>query len=170
MTVTKQEIERKAQNIVKRARAANITISTAESCTGGGIATAITDIAGASHVFTGAIIAYANSVKINQLLVPAYLIEKHGAVSKSVAIAMAEGAKKALNTDIAVSVTGIAGPTGGTPDKPVGTVWISLAQKGQATRVEHFEFGNIGRDNIRKNTINAALKILCAALKTSDQP
>ncbi|MBL4853159.1 MAG: CinA family protein [Robiginitomaculum sp.] len=165
MKKLEQDIKSNAQELVKLARAANITVSTAESCTGGGIGAAITAVSGASQVFQGGIIAYANSVKIKNLYVSPRLIEQHGAVSKAVAIAMAEGANEALNTGIAVSVTGIAGPAGGTANKPVGTVWIGLAQKGQATQVNHFEFVDNARESIRTNTINEALKLLCAALQ-----
>jgi len=165
MSKTRQEIDELALNLVALARAANINLSTAESCTGGGISTAITAVPGSSHMFKGGIIAYANSVKTAQLHVPAGLIEKHGAVSEPVALAMAEGANTALKTDMAISVTGIAGPDGGTEDKPVGTVWIAIAQKGRSTAAHLFEFTNTGRKNIRLCATNEALRMLCEAIE-----
>ncbi len=166
MNKSEQKIENLTQELLALARAAKITISTAESCTGGGIATAITAVPGCSRVFKGGIIAYANSVKTTQLQVPARLIKKYGAVSEPVALAMAEGANSALNTDIAVSVTGIAGPGGGTDDKPVGTVWIAIAQKGKPATAYLFEFTNTGRADIRQNAVKQALEILHTAIET----
>ena len=170
MSKTQQEIDGLAQELVTLARAANISLSTAESCTGGGIATAITEIPGCSRVFKGGIIAYADFVKTSQLHVPADLIEKHGAVSEPVALAMAEGANTALGTDMAVSVTGIAGPGGGTDDKPVGTVWIAIARKGCATAAHLFELPNTGRADIRLWATREALKMLCEAIENHKCP
>lgn len=102
-------------------------LATAESCTGGAVAQAITAVAGSSEWFVGGVIAYANDCKTSMLNVPASLIEDRGAVSESVAIAMVQGALISMNADVAVSTTGIAGPTGGVPDKPVGTVWMACA-------------------------------------------
>ncbi|MCF7675466.1 MAG: nicotinamide-nucleotide amidohydrolase family protein, partial [Akkermansiaceae bacterium] len=104
-----------------------LTLASAESCTGGLIANRLTDVPGASAVFTHGFITYANEAKIGLLGVPPEMLIEHGAVSEPIAGAMAEGALAAAGTDLAVAVTGIAGPTGGTPEKPVGTAWLALA-------------------------------------------
>lgn len=103
-----------------------LSLSTAESCTGGNIAHLITSVSGSSEVFNGSVVSYANSAKIDVLEVKAEAIEKHGAVSQPVVIQMAEGVSKVLRTDCAIATSGIAGPSGGTPEKPVGTVWIAV--------------------------------------------
>ena len=108
-------------------RARALTLATAESCTGGLIADRITNIPGSSDYIVGGIVAYANSVKIHSLGVASETIERYGAVSRETVLEMARGARAALRADIAVSVSGIAGPGGGQPGKPVGTVWIGLA-------------------------------------------
>lgn len=109
----------------------NLTVSTAESCTGGSIAARLTSIAGSSEYFNGGIVAYSNEVKIELLGVSAQTLEKHGAVSEETVIEMVKGAMKALKTDCAVATSGIAGPGGGTPEKPVGTVWIAAGYKSE---------------------------------------
>ena len=115
-----------AERVVEALGAAGLHLCTAESCTAGGVGATVTAVAGSSAVFDGGIIAYANAVKIGQLGVDAAVLEAHGAVSEPVARAMAEGARKALGSDLSVSVTGIAGPGGGSPEKPVGTVHIDV--------------------------------------------
>ncbi len=164
MTTIKDDINAAANALITQAQAKNITLATAESCTGGLIGGALTAISGASRVFMGGIIAYDNAVKQELLHVPAELITNQGAVSRDVAEAMARGAVNALNVDMAVSVTGIAGPGGGTAKKPVGTVWIGTAQRGPANIVivqaKLFQFGPIGRDNIREHSCLEALKLL----------
>jgi len=139
-------------------------LATAESCTGGAIASRITDVSGSSRVFGHGWVTYANEAKTRQLGVPGDLIEKHGAVSEEVARAMAEGALKNSGADHALAVTGIAGPTGGTPDKPVGTVWIALASKKAATwAVKRFSPG--ARDRFKLLTSQAALEMLRRRLR-----
>lgn len=134
-------------------------LSTAESCTGGTIASRITDVSGSSRVFGHGWVTYANEAKQQHLGVPAELFEKHGAVSEEVARAMAEGALKHSGADHALSVTGIAGPTGGTPEKPVGTVWIGLASKNAETwTLKRFYPG--ARDRFKLLTSQAALDLL----------
>ena len=134
-------------------------LSTAESCTGGTIASRITDVSGSSRVFGHGWVTYANEAKQQHLGVPAELIETHGAVSEEVARAMAEGALQRSGADHAISVTGIAGPTGGTPEKPVGTVWIGLASKNAETwAVKKFSPG--ARDRFKLLTSQAALEML----------
>jgi nicotinamide-nucleotide amidase len=120
--------------VVRLAAAAKKTMATAESCTGGLVAAKITHVPGSSDVFRYGWVTYANEAKTRELEVPAALIEKHGAVSPEVARAMAEGAMQVAGADLAVAVTGIAGPSGGTPEKPVGLVYFALAAKGRETR------------------------------------
>ena len=112
-------------------REKKITLSTAESCTGGSIAARITSVSGSSDYFEGGVVAYSNEVKMNLLHVSPDTLEKHGAVSEETVIEMAKGVMNALKTDCAISTSGIAGPGGGTREKPVGTVWIAVAYKNE---------------------------------------
>ena len=146
------------KKIIQAAIKKNITITTAESCTGGMVAAALTSMSGASAVFEAGFITYANSAKTKLLGVPEALIKKHGAVSKEVAKAMAEGARKKAGATIAISITGIAGPTGGTAQKPVGTVFIGVATPHTTTVEKHLFSGN--RTQIRKQATNHALALL----------
>ncbi len=134
-------------------------LATAESCTGGAIANRITDVSGASRVFGHGWVTYANEAKQQHLGVSAELIEQHGAVSEEVARAMAEGALKKSGADHALAVTGIAGPTGGTEDKPVGTGWIALASKNAETWAQQ-RFSPGARDRFKLLTSQAALEML----------
>ena len=113
----------------------NLTLATAESCTAGNVAAAITAVAGTSHFFKGGIIAYSNEVKENLLGVSHETLETYGAVSEETVIEMVKGAMKSMNSDCAIATSGIAGPTGGTPDKPVGTIWIAAGALLQNSRV-----------------------------------
>lgn len=116
-----------------------MTVSTAESCTGGMIAHMITSVAGSSAYYEGGAVSYSNSVKINTLGVSEADIERYGAVSETVVRQMAEGARKVFNTDCAIATSGIAGPTGGTDDKPVGTTWIAVSTpNGTFSKCCHF--------------------------------
>lgn len=136
----------------------NATIATAESCTGGRIAHLITSVPGSSEYFKGSIVAYSNEAKTNLLNVPKEILEKYGAVSQQVVEAMAKGAVQTLNTNYAVATSGIAGPGGGTKEKPVGTVWIAAASKDKV--VSKLYTININRDvNIRLSS-TAALQLL----------
>lgn len=141
-------------------------LRTAESCTGGLIAAICTQGAGASAWFDSSCVTYSNSAKIRLLGVDAALIKSHGAVSEDVARAMALGACAGQADVVAVAVTGIAGPGGGTPDKPVGTVWIAWAIDGQAWTQGFQWVGN--RDQIRQATAKAALEGLVARLGAAD--
>lgn len=114
------------QLVIERLNELKLTLATAESCTGGNIAHVITSVAGSSSVFNGGIVSYANSAKMNLLGVKASTLETYGAVSEQTVLRMADGAARALGTDCAVATSGIAGPGGGTPEKPVGTVWIGV--------------------------------------------
>ncbi len=134
------------------------TVSTAESCTGGYIAHLITSISGSSDYFEGAVVSYSNRVKTELLEVKPVTLEAHGAVSREVVVEMAEGARKKLKTDFALAVSGIAGPTGGTEEKPVGTVWIALAGP-EGTEAQLFHFGEHRGRNIRRSAL-AALNML----------
>lgn len=131
-------------------------IAAAESCTGGLISSRLTDIPGSSAVFTHGFITYANEAKRDMLGVPEELLKLHGAVSEPVARAMAEGALRASGADLAVAVTGIAGPDGGSPDKPVGTVWLAWAQKGEETQAMR-QFHSRARKDFKLAVSQAAL-------------
>jgi nicotinamide-nucleotide amidase len=140
-------------------RARGLTVVTAESCTGGLIAAALTAIAGSSDVVDGGFVTYANAAKTRVLGVPATLIERVGAVSAEVAQAMAEGALAVSPADLAVAVTGIAGPGGGSTAKPVGLVWLGAARRGGAVLVESRVFPG-DRDAVRHQTVVHALEML----------
>ena len=131
-----------------------LTLATAESCTGGNIAAVITAIPGSSHFYKGGIVAYNNEVKINLLGVSPQTLEEKGAVSEETVIEMVKGAMKSMNSDCAVATSGIAGPTGGTPVNPVGTVWIAAGMKDRIITLK--VSGDEGRQrNIEKATLNA---------------
>lgn len=132
------------------------TLATAESCTGGGIGAALTAVPGASNVYKGGIISYCNEIKTKLLDVPEQMLENCGAVSAPVAEAMAKGARAALDADIAVSVTGLAGPSGDEFGNPVGTVFIGYADKNTCLSRQFQFIGN--RDEIRVQSVDAALK------------
>jgi len=134
------------------------TLVTAESCTGGGIGAALTAVPGSSRVFKGGIISYTNWVKENLLSVDAELLENKGAVSAEVAEAMANGARIRLNADIAVSVTGLAGPSGDEFGNPVGTVFIGYADVNTALSKKYLFSGD--RETIRNQAVNAALQLV----------
>ncbi len=149
-----------AEKIIKTATEKGVMIATAESCTGGLIAGALTDIAGSSMVVDRGFVTYSNEAKNEMLSVPMALIDEHGAVSEEVTRAMAEGAIAHSRATLAVSVTGIAGPGGGTDEKPVGLVWFGLADEaGQVSAIHHL-FNDNGRHFIREKAVETALKIL----------
>jgi nicotinamide-nucleotide amidase len=135
-----------------------LTVSVAESCTGGLLGAALTALPGSSNTFTGGIIAYANAVKLQQLGVLPATLEAHGAVSGQVAAEMAAGVRRRLGSDLALAVTGIAGPGGGSPEKPVGLVWIGLVSA-DTTLTRPFHFPG-DRQAIRTAAVNAALTLL----------
>ena len=139
-----------------RLRAVGLTAATAESCTGGWIAKCITDIAGSSEWFDRGFVTYSNEAKTDQLGVPAAVIAEHGAVSEDAARAMAAGALAHRRADVVVAVTGVAGPGGGSEDKPVGTVWFCWQRRGGEgmTRVVPFD-GD--RETVRRESVKAAL-------------
>lgn len=137
----------------------SLTISTAESFTGGAIAQAITKISGSSQYFMGSVVAYHNTLKTNLLSVPESLIAQHGAVSKEVALSMAEQALVQCNSDCAIATTGIAGPTGGSDEKPVGMAWIAIAYKNKSY-TQAYSFGNDRERTVTKATIAAMFLFL----------
>ena len=149
-----------AKTLVLQCIEKKVTFGTAESCTGGLISAFITDIAGASAVFYGGIVSYDNSIKEKLLGVHAETLREKGAVSSETALEMSAGAVRALGVDLAVSVTGIAGPGGGTDKKPVGLVYISVAsQRGSSVTENHFS-GD--RESVRLQTVQKALSLLLA--------
>ena len=131
-------------------------VTTAESCTGGLIAGALTEIAGSSAWFEYGFVTYGNNAKSDMLGVSDAMLQAHGAVSEPVAVAMAEGARQRAGAEIAVSVTGIAGPDGGTPTKPVGTVWMAWAVSGRDTVARRFRFDG-DRAEVRRQTLEQAI-------------
>ena len=141
------------------ARLQGKSLATAESCTGGGIGDALTAVPGASNVYKGGIISYCNEIKHNLLGVPEEMLAQYGAVSDPVAQAMAKGARGALNADVAVSVTGLAGPSGDEYGNPVGTVYIGYADANTCLS-RHFLFSG-DRESVRGQAIEAALALIC---------
>jgi nicotinamide-nucleotide amidase len=152
-----------AAEILQAARARGLTIATAESCTGGMVAAALTDIAGSSDVFDRGFVTYSNAAKIAMLGVSPETLATNGAVSQAVAVEMAAGARHRAGVGLAVSITGIAGP-GGTDHKPEGRVCFGLALRGQPTRTETVEFGPLGRAQVRRAATDHALQLLASAL------
>jgi nicotinamide-nucleotide amidase len=150
--------------LLDKARYWGLTIATAESCTGGMLAAALTDVAGSSDVFERGFVTYSNAAKRELLGVRPEMLEAHGAVSEEVAREMADGALANSRADLAVSITGIAGP-GGSEFKPEGRVCFGLARKGRATRVETVEFGARGRAKVREAAMRHALEMLAQALE-----
>lgn len=152
-----------AARILQAARVAGVSIATAESCTGGMVAAALTDVAGASDVFDRGFITYSNAAKRAMLGVRQASLAAHGAVSEEVAREMAEGALTHSEAGIAVSITGIAGP-GGSEFKPEGRVCFGLARKGQPTWTETRDFGALGRAKVRAAARDRALELLAEGL------
>jgi nicotinamide-nucleotide amidase len=150
----------RAETLLAAARAKGLKIATAESCTGGLIAGLLTEIAGSSDVFERGFVTYSNESKEQMLGVPGVLIRSHGAVSEAVVRAMAEGAIRNSAAQLSVAVTGVAGPGGGSDDKPVGLVHIAAARDGEASLHREYRFGDIGRSQVRLATVEAALELL----------
>jgi nicotinamide-nucleotide amidase len=156
-----------AQEALSVARAKRLTVVTAESCTGGLVAGCLTEIPGSSDVVDRGFVTYSNAAKEALLDVPAELLAAHGAVSEPVAMAMAEGALARSGAGLAVAVTGIAGPGGGSADKPVGLVWFAVAGAGGPTRSLEMRFGDIGRSGVRMAAVETALGLLLVAAQGS---
>lgn len=145
-----------AAKLGERLRAAGLTVAAAESCTGGWIAKCITDIAGSSEWFDRGFVTYSNDAKTELLGVSGALLAEHGAVSEDAVRAMAEGALERSRADLAVSVSGVAGPGGGTEEKPVGTVWFCWQRRGGEPMVRAVPFDG-DRDTVRRESVRAAL-------------
>lgn len=151
------------EEIGKVLQAKKLSLSTAESCTGGGIAALITSVPGSSDYFKGGIVAYSNEVKMSLLDVSVETLEMHGAVSRETVVEMAKGAMKRLKTDCAIATSGIAGPGGGTPEKPVGTIWMAVAYKNEIVTLK--QTGDSGRAKNTQKAIQNALSLLYDSLK-----
>jgi len=150
---------RSAEELLAAMRARKLKLVTAESCTGGLLSGLLTEIPGSSDVFDRGFVTYSNWAKEKMLGVPPPMIERHGAVSAPVAGAMAEGALQYAPADMSVAITGIAGPDGGTAEKPVGLVFFAAARRGYDTIHDEQRFGNIGRTEIRLKSLAAALAL-----------
>lgn len=153
-------IHDKARAVLDACRHAGVMVVTAESCTGGLIAGALTDIAGSSDVVERGFVTYSYDSKSELLGVPASMIAEHGAVSEPVARAMAEGALAASPAQISIAVTGVAGPGSDSQTKPAGQVHLASARAGKGVLHEVREFGDIGRDAVRRATVEAALDLI----------
>lgn len=163
-----ENLEAQARQVIEMCHSHGLTLATAESCTGGLIAATLTDVPGASNVFDRGFITYSNQSKTELLGVSAELIEQHGAVSEQVAREMAQGAVARAKTSIAVSVTGVAGPDGGTEEKPVGLVHIACARHEHPTLHTKCLFGPLTRQQIRQATVEAAFALIVQQIPASD--
>lgn len=154
------ETRQAAEAVLTLFKTCGLTVATAESCTGGLLAAALTSVPGSSAVVQCGFVTYSNDAKVAALGVSLSLLNTHGAVSAEVAAAMAEGALARSNADVAISITGIAGPGGATPDKPVGLVYFGLAREHMRTVTIERRFGEIGREGIREASVNVALNLM----------
>lgn len=161
---TDAELHRLAETLGERFRHQRLTLVTAESCTGGWIAKTVTDIAGSSDWFDSGMVAYSYEAKQAMLGVRPETLEHHGAVSRETVIEMVSGALVHSGASAAVAVTGIAGPGGGSPDKPVGTVWIGWKRRGGYAKAQMFRFDG-DREAVRRQTVLAALQGLKALIE-----
>jgi nicotinamide-nucleotide amidase len=155
-----EDLRAAAKALLDACRLRGLKVATAESCTGGLVAGALTDIAGSSDVVDRGFVTYSNEAKQQMLGVPADTIEKHGAVSRETAEAMARGALGNANADLAVAITGIAGPGGGSPDKPVGLVHFAAASRNGKLTHKEMRYGDLGRIGVRRKSVLQALFML----------
>ncbi len=160
------EVREPASKLLRILLDSERTLATAESCTGGLIAAALTEFPGASGAVLAGFVTYSNSAKTTMIGVPESLIAQHGAVSAQVARAMAEGARRTATADVAIAVTGIAGPGGGSDEKPVGLVHIACATAEGTAHVER-RFGELGRSGVRLAAVVAALELALASVHAS---
>ncbi len=154
----------RAAALLDLARAAGLKIATAESCTGGLLAALLTEIPGSSAVVERGFVVYSNEAKQDMLGVPGGTLAAHGAVSAQTAAALAQGALAHSRADVCVSITGVAGPGGGSPDKPVGLVHFASARRGEEVRPLEMRFGDIGRAQVRRRALETALDLLEARI------
>ena len=153
-----------SETVLALARTQNLKLVTAESCTGGLVGAVLTQIAGSSDVFERGFVTYSNQAKMQMLGVAGDILSTFGAVSEAAVRAMAEGALAHSPADVSVAITGVAGPGGGSADKPVGLVHFAAARRGQATLAEEQRFGEISRDAVRIASVEVALKLLLRAM------
>jgi nicotinamide-nucleotide amidase len=154
------ELQIAATRVFEELRDRKLKLVTAESCTGGLVAAAITEIPGSSEVLDRGFVTYSNAAKQSELGVPRETIENHGAVSAETAEAMARGALERSPADLSIAITGIAGPTGGSAEKPVGLVHFAAARRNGETRQREVRFGNIGRSEVRRRSVLVALGLI----------
>ncbi len=164
----KKHTNKLAVAVIEELRKRGLRLATAESCTGGAVASAITMVPGCSDTFMGAIVAYSNSVKSRLLNVREKTLEEHGAVSEETIIEMANGATRQLGTECAIATSGIAGPGGGTIEKPVGTVWIA-AKTGNCITTKLLRLGNRGRKENIAATVEEALELILGSLRREEE-
>ena len=153
-----------SQKIVELLKRKRLKLSVVESCTGGMLSGAITSVSGSSKVFTLGLITYSNQSKNHILKVPNQIIKKHGAVSIQCCFSMVNNLSKISKSNIAVSITGIAGPSGGTKQKPVGLVYVGI-KKGNKVKINRYLFKNKGRSNIQKAAVKKSLELILSILK-----
>ncbi len=166
MPPTDEELLELAQQVGASCRAAGLSLATAESCTGGLVAHLITEIPGSSTYFQGGLVTYADEVKMALVSVPETVLAAHGAVSAQVAVAMAEGARRRLGVDVAVAVTGVAGPDGGTEAKPVGLTYVAVADAaGDEVRKHQWDMDRTGN---KRASAAAALSLVIERLRAAD--
>ena len=158
--MTQAALRAAATSVLQRARSNGLKIATAESCTGGLVAAALTEIAGSSDVVDCGFVTYSNDAKHVMLGVPTATLQRHGAVSAETAAAMAKGALQHSLADIAVAITGIAGPGGGSKQKPIGLVHFAAASRNGRRVARVKRYGNIGRSQVRKRSVAEALRLL----------
>jgi nicotinamide-nucleotide amidase len=157
------DLAQKAEALLTALRSRRLRVATAESCTGGLVAALFTDIPGSSDVVERGFVTYSNDAKHELLDVPEEMLAQHGAVSEAVARAMAAGALEHSHADVAVSITGIAGPDGGSAEKPVGLVHFAAARRGGPTLHRECRFGNIGRSGVRQASVEVAVQLVAEA-------
>ena len=157
-------LNNKSKKIISLLKRKKLKISFAESCTGGLLSSAITSVSGSSKVFTLGLVAYSNKSKINALKISKNTIKKYGSVSRQVCLTMVKNISKISKSNISLSVTGIAGPDGGTKSKPVGLVYVGI-KKGNKIKVKKYLFRNKRRDYIQKTTVNKSLELILRTIK-----
>lgn len=167
MSVTDDELLDLAARVGAACRGAGLTLATAESCTGGLVAHLLTEIPGSSDYVRGGIVAYANDVKRDALGVPVEVLAAHGSVSAQVALAMADGARRRLGVDVAVSVTGVAGPRGGSDEKPVGLTYVAVADA-DGSDVQRYRW-ELDRTGNKRASAAAALALVLTRLRTTEK-